>query len=147
MPIFMPIPLIGPRREIKIQEEARKWAKSTDSAKRPLKKKKKKNQVPEGWDTMRFSVYKDPSFPSAVSQMHRWQQGRQLEITAKDEVTLPVLRRGDTLGVKNEKQPHTRKNQVLPGALIPMCCWPSITKPPIGCPSGLYGVPWLTTKM
>ena len=26
MPIFMPIPLIGPRREIKIQEEARKSA-------------------------------------------------------------------------------------------------------------------------
>lgn len=33
-------------------------------------------------------------------------QGRQLEITAKDEVTLPVLMRGDTLGVKNEKRPQ-----------------------------------------
>lgn len=33
---------------------------------------------------------------------------------------------------------------VLPAGRIPMCCWPSNTKLPIGWPSGLYAAPWLT---
>lgn len=32
----------------------------------------------------------------------------------------------------------------LPAGLIPMCCWPSSTKLPMGWPSGLYAAPWLT---
>lgn len=32
----------------------------------------------------------------------------------------------------------------LPAGRIPMCCWPSSTKLPIGWPSGLYAAPWLT---
>lgn len=31
-----------------------------------------------------------------------------------------------------------------PAGRIPMCCWPSSTKLPIGWPSGLYAAPWLT---
>lgn len=34
-------------------------------------------------------------------------------------------------------QARARHAKVLPGGLIPMCCWPSITKPPMGWPSGL----------
>lgn len=32
----------------------------------------------------------------------------------------------------------------LPAGRIPICCWPSNTKLPIGWPSGLYAAPWLT---
>lgn len=32
----------------------------------------------------------------------------------------------------------------LPAGRIPMCCWPSNTKLPMGWPSGLYAAPWLT---
>lgn len=32
----------------------------------------------------------------------------------------------------------------LPAGRIPMCCWPSSTKLPMGWPSGLYAAPWLT---
>lgn len=41
---------------------------------------------------------------------------------------------GNPAGVKRGKPPQ---RHVSPGALMPMCCWPSMTKPPIGCPSGL----------
>lgn len=34
--------------------------------------------------------------------------------------------------------------KALPAGRIPMCCWPSNTKLPIGWPSGLYAAPWLT---
>lgn len=42
-------------------------------------------------------------------------------------------------GMKNK-----RRRMDLPAGRIPMCCWPSSTKLPIGWPSGLYAAPWLT---
>lgn len=47
--------------------------------------------------------------------------------------------RGDTSWGCSEKAWRS-----LPAGRIPMCCWPSNTKLPIGWPSGLYAAPWLT---
>lgn len=50
--------------------------------------------------------------------------------------------------LRQKEDDHTTQQMemyaVLPAGRIPMCCWPSNTKLPIGCPSGLYAAPWLT---
>lgn len=38
---------------------------------------------------------------------------------------------------RRRKNRNRHAEKALPGGLIPMCCWPSMTKPPIGWPSGL----------
>lgn len=41
------------------------------------------------------------------------------------------------MGQAKEEKRNRHAEKALPGGLIPMCCWPSMTKPPIGWPSGL----------
>lgn len=52
----------------------------------------------------------------------------------------PVVRWKEHGAIVEEMNVHGH----LPAGRIPMCCWPSNTKLPIGWPSGLYAAPWLT---
>lgn len=112
MPIFMPIPLIGPRKGDKNQRAQKNEQSPAVSAKRPLKKKKKTGS--RGLGTMRSSVYEFASLCSILDAQMAAKAG-SLEITAKGWGDFTCAEEGVTLlAQKLRKQPHTWKKQVLP---------------------------------
>lgn len=86
------------------------------------------------------------ALPPATPQMQK-KEARQANVSPYDEGSCETWGWWRAMG-ERRLQLHScsaeKDTKTLPAGRIPMCCWPSNTKLPIGWPSGLYAAPWLT---